>query len=62
MQSRQVREFHFKLLHNIIPLNVLFKCKIIDSENCFVCKLVVETPVYFFFDCDITEQLYADVY
>jgi hypothetical protein len=48
----KLREFQYKLLHNILPVNhILYKWKLIDSERCSYCFINAETLDHLFCFC-----------
>ena len=60
--NKQIREFQFKLLHDVIPLNVyLAKCKFVSTVNCCFCNTCPETCEHFFFNCNIVKNFYKEV-
>ena len=54
----KLREFQFKILHNILYTNDrLYKMKIVSSNICSFCSSDIETPIHLFYECDITTKL-----
>ena len=48
--NRQIREFQYKLLHNVIPTNVFLAwCKLVDCDKCSLCNECEETYIHLFF-------------
>ena len=57
----KLREFNFKVIHNILPCNQnLNKWKIIQNDKCDICE-EVQTIKHLLFDCISVKQLWQKV-
>jgi len=60
--ENKLRNFQFKLIHNIIPTNLsLYKMSIQDSPRCDRCLFQNETLVHMFFECPDVKIFWKDV-
>ena len=58
----KLREFQFKLLHNILPTNsILYRWKLTDSPRCCFCFISNETIDHLFCSCPNTITLYLHI-
>ena len=58
----KMREFQFKLIHNILPVNhKLYRWKLIASDRCSLCHLYPETVEHLFMSCLHSVNLYFDL-
>ena len=54
--------FQYRLLHRILPTNVLlFKMKIKDTTSCAFCNTEEETLLHLFFHCNIVNKFWGDL-
>ena len=58
----KLRSFQYRLLHRAIILNDKLKMwKIFDSDLCSFCKEHPENLIHFFWECDITTQIWLQL-
>lgn len=54
-----VRDFCWKIAHDILPLNsLLFKRKITNQINCVLCETLPETVMHLFVECPVVKPLF----
>ena len=54
------RAFQYKIINNALFLNKkLFEMGLIDSPTCSFCRLLDESPVHFFCQCEVTVDLWS---
>ena len=60
--EEKLRNFQFKLLHRILPTNVvLLKMSKVQSSYCSFCNAEPETLLHLFCDCKITQQFLSSL-
>ena len=60
--SVKLRSFQYRLLLGKIFTNdILYKWKLVDSENCDFCKNVRQTTVHLLFDCKVSRNIWKIV-
>ena len=58
----KLREFQFKILHNILPVNqILYRWKLIDSQRCSYCFINEESISHLFCQCHRSVTLYVQI-
>ena len=57
--DNKIKNFQFKLLHNIVPTNTfLNKCKLCESELCSFCGETRETVLHIFCECNVVKNIW----
>ena len=60
--EEKLRNFHFKLIHRILPTNVLlFKLSKVQTSNCSFCGSEWETLIHLFCLCKITQRFWGEL-
>lgn len=58
----KLRVFQYKMLLRILPTNTFLKvCALVESENCYFCKVLPETLDHLFYECRYIKKLYEQL-
>ena len=58
----KLRNFQFKLLHNIFPSNKLLKkLGILDNDKCDFCGIHRDSVQHYLWDCDMSQTLWKEI-
>ena len=50
----KLRELHYKIVHNIYPINKYISRFVVLDDKCEMCKIEEEIPKHIFYDCQYT--------
>ena len=57
-----LRQFHFKLTHNILYFNKMLKTmKLINTSLCYFSNDAEETPIHLFYECQTIVSLWCSI-
>ena len=61
-KDTKLRLLQLKIMHRILPTNDwLYKCKLVNTKNCFFCDIQTETIQHLFWECQKVKSLWLQL-